>query len=101
MNVARQVLIFIIRIYQMTISPVLVAFFGPSGCCRFTPSCSSYALEAVRAHGAVRGGYLAARRLCRCHPWGPHGEDYPPPAGYFNRGKQNMSWRKREHCHGS
>ena len=78
MNFARQGLIFIIRIYQLTLSPLLVAAFGASGRCRFTPSCSQYGSEAIRLHGAVRGGFLAAGRLCRCHPWGAHGEDFPP-----------------------
>jgi hypothetical protein len=46
--------------------------------CRFWPSCSQYALEALEGHGAVRGVGLAARRLGRCHPWGPHGVDPVP-----------------------
>jgi len=48
--------------------------------CRYVPSCSTYALEAVETHGALRGGWLAARRLSRCHPWGGHGFDPVPPA---------------------
>ncbi|TVR36608.1 MAG: membrane protein insertion efficiency factor YidD [Nitriliruptor sp.] len=47
--------------------------------CRFYPSCSSYAVEAVTQHGALRGGGLAARRLGRCHPWNPGGVDHVPP----------------------
>jgi hypothetical protein len=46
--------------------------------CRFFPTCSAYALEAVEVHGALRGTGLAARRLCRCHPWGAHGIDLVP-----------------------
>ena len=46
--------------------------------CRFFPTCSAYALEAVEVHGAGRGAALAARRLCRCHPWGAHGIDLVP-----------------------
>ena len=46
--------------------------------CRFTPTCSAYGIEAVETHGAVRGGLLAARRLVRCHPWGPFGYDPVP-----------------------
>lgn len=61
-----------IRGYQLTISPVL----PPS--CRFTPSCSQYALEAVRRHGALRGSWLALRRIARCHPWNPGGVDPVP-----------------------
>lgn len=48
--------------------------------CRFAPSCSSYAVEALEQHGAARGSWLAARRLVRCHPWGGHGWD-PVPEG--------------------
>ncbi len=46
--------------------------------CRFVPSCSTYALEAIETHGALRGGALAVRRVCRCHPWGGHGFDPVP-----------------------
>jgi putative membrane protein insertion efficiency factor len=48
--------------------------------CRFVPSCSTYALEAVSTHGALRGSAFALRRLARCHPWGGHGYDPVPPA---------------------
>lgn len=47
--------------------------------CRFHPSCSSYALEALRVHGGLRGGWLAVRRVGRCHPWNPGGVDHVPP----------------------
>lgn len=63
-----------IRLYQVGISPLL----GP--CCRFSPSCSHYAVACIRDHGALRGGWLTARRLLRCHPWHPGGLDLPPPA---------------------
>lgn len=62
----------LIRAYQLLISPVL----PPS--CRFTPTCSAYAMEAVARHGAVRGSWLAARRVCRCHPWNEGGWDPVP-----------------------
>ena len=62
-----------IRAYQLTVSPVL----GPR--CRYFPSCSDYALEAVEAHGVLRGGWLALRRVLRCHPLGGSGLD-PVPA---------------------
>ena len=61
-----------IRAYQLFLSPLL----PPS--CRFTPSCSQYALEAVTRHGALRGSWLAARRLARCHPFHPGGFDPVP-----------------------
>lgn len=64
----------LVRAYQLTVSPML----GQN--CRFYPSCSNYALEALRRHGAARGGWLAARRLCRCHPWNAGGVDPVPPA---------------------
>jgi putative membrane protein insertion efficiency factor len=62
-----------ISVYRRFISPLL----GPR--CRFYPSCSAYALEAVRVHGAARGSWLAARRLSRCHPFHPGGLDPVPP----------------------
>jgi uncharacterized protein len=73
-----RVLTLTIRAYQLTISPALIFLFGPTGGCRFTPSCSQYALDAIRAHGALAGGLLAAKRICRCHPWGGCGHDPAP-----------------------
>jgi putative membrane protein insertion efficiency factor len=61
--------------YQRLISPML----GPR--CRFYPSCSSYALEAVRVHGAAKGTVLATARVCRCHPWNAGGVDPVPARG--------------------
>jgi uncharacterized protein len=66
----------LIRLYQLVVSPLL----PPS--CRYLPSCSDYALEALAHHGVLRGLLLALRRLARCHPWGGSGYDpVPPPAG--------------------
>jgi putative membrane protein insertion efficiency factor len=79
MNPAQHTAVFLLRVYQRVVSPVLRGLSGPAGECRFTPSCSQYAREAVEIHGVVKGGALAARRLCRCHPWGGCGEDPVPP----------------------
>lgn len=65
---------FLLRTYQLTISPLL----GPR--CRFYPSCSSYAMEALQLHGAAKGSLLAAKRVCRCHPWNDGGYDPVPAA---------------------
>ncbi|MBV8144185.1 MAG: membrane protein insertion efficiency factor YidD [Gammaproteobacteria bacterium] len=70
----RHFVAFLIRMYQWTVSPLL----GPT--CRFHPSCSHYALEAVLRHGVLRGSLLTLARLGRCHPWHPGGVD-PVPAG--------------------
>ncbi len=61
-----------IRTYQFAVRPLLI------GSCKFSPSCSEYALIALERHGLVRGGALAARRLLRCHPFGPGGIDPVP-----------------------
>ena len=70
----------LVRLYQLILSPAKNALLGPSGHCRFEPSCSQYAAEALKTHGAVSGTWLAAKRICRCHPWGDFGEDPVPPA---------------------
>ncbi|MBD1425072.1 membrane protein insertion efficiency factor YidD [Sphingobacterium arenae] len=64
--------VLIIRFYQLFISP----FLGAN--CRYTPTCSQYGKEAILKHGPFRGGYLAIRRILRCHPWGGHGHDPVP-----------------------
>jgi putative membrane protein insertion efficiency factor len=63
-----------IRAYQLTLAYFFV------GACRYEPSCSAYAAEAVARHGALKGSLLAAHRLCRCAPWGGQGYDPVPPA---------------------
>lgn len=65
-------LIALIRFYQNAVSP----WTPPS--CRYTPTCSTYARVAIEKHGARRGGWLALRRILRCHPWGGHGYDPVP-----------------------
>ena len=67
-------LVWLLRAYQVVLSPML----GPN--CRFYPTCSNYAIESVRTHGAARGGLLAVRRICKCHPWNDGGVDHVPPA---------------------
>lgn len=65
-------LIGLIGVYRFAISPIL-----PSAC-RYTPTCSDYAQQALRKYGAIKGSWLAARRILRCHPWGGFGEDPVP-----------------------
>jgi uncharacterized protein len=79
MNVAQHAIILGVRLYRWVISPANTLLFGPLSRCRFTPSCSAYALEAVARHGALAGSWLALKRIGRCHPWGGCGEDPVPP----------------------
>lgn len=68
----RRLLILVVRGYQVLLSPLLPA------ACRYQPSCSNYAIEALEKHGAIRGSWLAARRIARCHPFRPGGYDPVP-----------------------
>jgi putative membrane protein insertion efficiency factor len=72
MNPMQHLLIGLIRIYQVALSP----FVGNQ--CRFTLTCSQYAREAVERHGAMRGAWMAIKRVSRCHPWHPGGHDPVP-----------------------
>ena len=72
-------LVGLVKIYQRTLSPVLPIVMGPSCGCRFHPTCSHYAVEALRVHGAVRGTGLAIWRLLKCTPMHPGGFDAVPP----------------------
>lgn len=74
MSPLARLLTLLVRGYQVLLSPYL------GGCCRYQPSCSRYALDALRRHGALRGGWLTLRRLGRCHPLGGMGYDPVPPA---------------------
>lgn len=68
----RKALILFVRAYQITLSPLL------GGACRYYPSCSAYAIEALEKHGALRGAWLAIKRISRCHPFHPGGFDPVP-----------------------
>lgn len=73
MNPAQRLLVGLIRFYQYVLSPWL------GNQCRYTPTCSEYARQAVLTHGALKGSWLAVRRIARCHPWHPGGHDPVPP----------------------
>lgn len=72
MTLAAQIIALPVRAYRLLLSP-WVGFN-----CRYQPTCSAYALEALEQHGAIKGSYLAARRITRCHPWGKDGYDPVP-----------------------
>lgn len=75
----KYLLIGLVRFYQLLSRPIYSLMGGAVSACRFTPSCSLYAIEALRQHGAWRGSFLTVKRLCRCHPWGGMGYDPVPP----------------------
>lgn len=76
-----RILIGLVRFYQLAISP-----WTPAAC-RFTPTCSGYAIDALREHGAARGVWLTMRRLAKCHPWGGYGYDPVPPRSRAESGE--------------
>jgi uncharacterized protein len=81
----RFVLCFGIQVYRRVFSPAQVYLFGAQGGCRFTPTCSQYAMDAIREHGALAGGMLAVKRICRCQPFGECGHDPVPKAAALSR----------------
>lgn len=72
MNPLQRLFIGLIRLYQLALSP----YFGQQ--CRFTPTCSEYARQAILRHGALKGAWLGMKRVSRCHPWHPGGHDPVP-----------------------
>lgn len=70
----------LIRVYRWLVSPAIHLLAGPGYGCRFTPTCSSYALEAIQVHGVTRGSTLALGRIMRCRPGVTGGWDPPPPS---------------------
>ncbi|MCL2338492.1 MAG: membrane protein insertion efficiency factor YidD [Proteobacteria bacterium] len=70
----KSVALFLIKIYQIALSPI----FGGQAACRFTPTCSEYAKQAIEKHGTMRGGWMAIKRLSRCRPGGGFGYDPVP-----------------------
>ena len=80
-----RLLVALLRGYQLLLSPMM----GQS--CRFYPSCSNYAIEALRIHGSARGSLLSLRRVCKCHPWNDGGVDLVPPAGGQDASPPNAS----------
>jgi len=89
-NLSQHILIFGVRVYRAVVSPAQFFLFGSTGGCRFTPTCSVYAMDAVREHGAIKGTALAAGRICHCHPWGGCGHDPVPKAGNEKRKCENL-----------
>lgn len=79
-----------IRFYKVAISPML----PPS--CRYTPTCSSYAIDAIVKHGPLKGLLLACMRILRCHPWGGHGYDPVPEAFGWKDFLKRNSWRQKQ-----
>lgn len=90
-----------IRGYQLFISPIL------PGSCRYRPTCSEYAMDAIAGHGPLRGGWLAFKRIMRCHPWAGWGYDPVPPAGNHACGDKagetasNATGQSADTCSGS
>lgn len=91
MSPLTRVLYGLVVVYQWTLSP----FIGRH--CRFLPTCSNYALDALSKHGAIRGSLLAGRRILRCHPWGGSGYDPVPEPGEERRHDRNPCGATHRH----
>src|SRR3954470_8025037 len=92
MNTARKLVLLSLRLYKLLLSPVLHFFGGPMAGCRFEPTCSEYAAEAVALHGVLQGTFLAVRRICRCGPWGGCGHD--PVPEHFQFHLSSFGWKR-------
>jgi putative membrane protein insertion efficiency factor len=79
----KQILVFLVRGYQIMISP-----YFPSSC-RYQPTCSHYAIDALQKHGAIKGTWLSTKRILRCHPWAEGGLD-PVPTAKSNSNTRNL-----------
>jgi uncharacterized protein len=97
LNPVQQILVGALCAYRWTISPAQVFLFGSNAGCRFTPTCSQYAIEAIRSRGAIGGGWLAAKRVCRCHPWGECGHDPVPRKEFRIQNSEFRIFQKHTH----
>lgn len=83
LKIFKLMLISLIRIYQVFIASPLQYFLGMPNCCRYSPTCSQYALESIKYHGIFKGVLLSVLRISRCHPWGGSGEDPVPSKDHW------------------
>jgi len=88
----------LIRVYQVTISPILKTLGGPGSGCRFQPTCSEYFLQSVESHGVLRGSWLGLKRIGRCHPWGGSGHDPVPDVAQAGEGRQLLPHFDDDHA---
>jgi putative membrane protein insertion efficiency factor len=93
-NLLQHSLVLAIRVYRCTVSPAQLFLFGAGSGCRFTPTCSVYATEAILSHGALTGTWLTVKRLARCHPWGSCGHDPVPASESTGPGYSNVEIQK-------
>ncbi len=91
-------LVFLVRIYQVVISPPLHFLCGPFAGCRFYPSCSQYYIDAVTVNGPWRGSWQGFKRICRCQPWGGQGYDPPPGWEEYVAKHPEAAYRGRRPC---
>jgi uncharacterized protein len=96
-NPVQHILVFAIRAYRWTISPAQLFVFGSTGGCRFTPTCSQYAIEAIHSRGIFTGGAQAVKRICRCHPWGECDDDPVPQKEFGIRNPESGIFQKHTH----